>query len=39
MTLVEVDKAAFAKAVEPAMQQLDKDVFEPGLLAKVRAIK
>jgi TRAP-type C4-dicarboxylate transport system substrate-binding protein len=39
MTLVEVDKAAFAKAVEPAMQQLDKDTFEPGLLAKVRAIK
>jgi len=37
--MVEVDKAAFAKAVEPAMTKLDKEVFEPGLLAKVRAIK
>ena len=39
MTLVEVDKAAFAKAVAPAMDKLDKEVFEPGLLKKVRDIK
>jgi len=39
MTMVEVDKAAFAKAVEPAMDKLDKEVFEPGLLKKVRDIK
>ena len=39
MTMVEVDKAAFAKAVEPAMEKLDKEVFEPGLLKKVRDIK
>lgn len=39
MTLVKVDKDAFAKAVAPAMEKLDKEVFEPGLLAKVRDIK
>lgn len=39
MTLVEVDKAAFAKAVAPAMDKLDREVFEPGLLKKVRDIK
>ena len=39
MILVEVDKAAFAKAVEPAMEKLDKEVFAPGLLKQVRDIK
>ena len=39
MTYLEVDKAAFAKAVEPAMAMLDREVFEPGLLQKVRDIK
>jgi len=32
-------QSAFAKAVEPAMDKLDKEVFEPGLLKKVRDIK
>jgi hypothetical protein len=39
MTLIEVDKAAFAKAVEPAMEKLDKEMFAPGLLKQVRDIK
>jgi tripartite ATP-independent transporter DctP family solute receptor len=39
MTLIEVDKAAFAKAVEPAMEKLDKELFAPGLLKQVRDIK
>jgi hypothetical protein len=39
MTVVEVDKDAFAKAVAPAMDWLDKNVFIPGLLQKVRDIK
>ena len=39
MTVVEVDKDAFAKAVAPAIDWLDKNVFIPGLLQKVRDIK
>ena len=39
MTVVEVDKEAFAKAVQPAMDWLDKNMFVPGLLEKVRSIK
>lgn len=39
MTLVEVDKDAFAKAVAPAMKWLDENLFVPGLLEKVRNIK
>jgi TRAP-type C4-dicarboxylate transport system substrate-binding protein len=39
MTMIEVDKAAFAKAVGPAMEKLDKEVFAPGLLQQVRDIK
>lgn len=39
MTVVEVDKEAFAKAVAPALDWLDKNLFEPGLLQKVRDIK
>jgi TRAP-type C4-dicarboxylate transport system substrate-binding protein len=39
MTLIEVDKEAFAKAVQPAMDWLDKNVFVPGLLEKVRNIQ
>jgi TRAP-type C4-dicarboxylate transport system substrate-binding protein len=39
MTIVEVDKEAFAKAVQPAMDWLDKNMFVPGLLEKVRNIK
>jgi len=39
MTIVEVDKEAFAKAVQPAMDWLDQNMFVPGLLEKVRNIK
>ena len=39
MTVIEVDKEAFAKAVAPAMDWLDKNLFVPGLLQKVKDIK
>jgi TRAP-type transport system periplasmic protein len=39
MTLVEPDVAAFQKAVQPALQELNKTLWVPGLLEKVQAIK
>ncbi len=39
MTLVQPDVAAFQKAVQPALQELDKTFFAPGMLQKVLAIK
>jgi tripartite ATP-independent transporter DctP family solute receptor len=39
MTLIEPDVAAFQKAVQPALQELNKTLWVPGLLEKVLAIK
>ncbi len=39
MTLIEPDMAAFQKAVQPAMQELNKTLWLPGLYEKVQAIK
>jgi tripartite ATP-independent transporter DctP family solute receptor len=39
MTLIEPDIAAFQKAVQPALQELNKTLWVPGLLEKVLAIK
>ncbi len=39
MTLIEPDMAAFQKAVQPAMTELNKTLWVPGLYEKVRAIK
>ena len=39
MTLIEPDMAAFQKAVQPAMMELNKTVWVPGLYEKVQAIK
>jgi tripartite ATP-independent transporter DctP family solute receptor len=39
MTLIEPDVAAFQKAVQPALQELNKTLWAPGMLDKVLAIK
>jgi len=39
MTLVQPDVAAFQKAVQPALQELNKTLWAPGMLEKVLAIK
>jgi len=39
MTLIEPDIPAFQKAVQPAMQELNKTLWIPGLYEKVQAIK
>ena len=39
MTLVEPDISAFQKAVQPALQELNKTLWVPGLLERVQAIK
>jgi tripartite ATP-independent transporter DctP family solute receptor len=39
MTLIEPDLPAFQKAVQPAMQELNKNLWLPGLYEKVQAIK
>jgi tripartite ATP-independent transporter DctP family solute receptor len=39
MTLIEPDVPAFQKAVQPALQELNKTVWAPGMLEKVLAIK
>lgn len=39
MTLIEPDVAAFQKAVQPALQELNRTLWVPGLLEKVLAIK
>jgi TRAP-type transport system periplasmic protein len=39
MTLIEPDAVAFQKAVQPAMTELNKNVWMPGLYEKVKAIK
>jgi TRAP-type transport system periplasmic protein len=39
MTLIEPDMAAFQKAVQPAMVELNKTLWLPGLYEKVQAIK
>lgn len=39
MTLIEPDMAAFQKAVQPAMQELNKTLWIPGLYERVQAIK
>jgi tripartite ATP-independent transporter DctP family solute receptor len=39
MTLIQPDVAAFQKAVQPALQELNKDLWVPGMLEKVLAIK
>ena len=39
MTLVKPDVAAFQKAVQPALQELNKTFWVPGMLDKVLAIK
>jgi tripartite ATP-independent transporter DctP family solute receptor len=39
MTLIEPDVAAFQKAVQPALQELNKTLWVPGMLEKVLAIK
>ncbi len=39
MTLIEPDVAAFQKAVQPALQELNKTLWAPGMLEKVLAIK
>jgi len=39
MTQIIPDKAAFMKAVEPAVQKLAKELWVPGLYEKVKAIK
>jgi len=39
MTLIQPDVAAFQKAVQPALEELNKTVWVPGLLEKVLAVK
>jgi len=39
MTLIEPDMAAFQQAVQPALQELNKNFYAPGMLEKVLAIK
>jgi len=39
MTLIQPDVAAFQKTVQPALQELNKTVWAPGLYEKVIAIK
>jgi hypothetical protein len=39
MTLVEPNVAAFQSAVQPALQELNRTLWVPGLLEKVLAIK
>ena len=39
MTLIEPDVAAFQKAVQPALAELNKTLWVPGMLEKVLAIK
>ena len=39
MTLIEPDLPAFQKAVQPAMQDLNKNLWIPGLYERVQAIK
>jgi len=39
MTLIEPDMAAFQKAVQPAMAELNKTLWIPGLYERVQAIK
>ncbi len=39
MTLIEPDVPAFQKAVQPALQELNRTLWVPGLLEKVLAIK
>jgi TRAP-type transport system periplasmic protein len=39
MTLIEPDLPAFQKAVQPAMQELNKTLWIPGLYERVQAIK
>jgi tripartite ATP-independent transporter DctP family solute receptor len=39
MTLIEPDLPAFQKAVQPALQELNRTLWVPGLLEKVLAIK
>lgn len=39
MTLIEPDMAAFQKAVQPAMAELNKTLWIPGFYEKVQAIK
>jgi tripartite ATP-independent transporter DctP family solute receptor len=39
MTLIEPDVAAFQKAVQPALQELNKTLWVPGMLEKMLAIK
>ena len=39
MTLIEPDLAAFQKAVQPALEELNKTFWAPGMLEKVLAIK
>jgi tripartite ATP-independent transporter DctP family solute receptor len=39
MTLIEPDVAAFQKAVQPALEELNKTLWAPGMLEKVLAIK
>ncbi len=39
MTLIEPDVAGFQKAVQPALQELNKTFWAPGMLEKVQAIK
>jgi TRAP-type transport system periplasmic protein len=39
MTLIEPDLSAFQKAVQPALEELNKTFWAPGMLEKVLAIK
>jgi tripartite ATP-independent transporter DctP family solute receptor len=39
MTLIEPDLEAFRKAVQPALQELNRTLWAPGMLEKVLAIK
>ena len=39
MTLIQPDVPAFQKAVQPALEELNKTVWAPGMLEKVLAIK
>ena len=39
MTLIQPDVAAFQKAVQPALHELNKTLWAPGMLEKVLAIK
>jgi TRAP-type C4-dicarboxylate transport system substrate-binding protein len=39
MTLIQPDLPAFQKAVQPAMAELNRTVWNPGLYERVQAIK